>query len=352
MEHNIFILLGCIVIVSLLLATLLGYLVVRKAAENRTTAKVNAMRERYHPFMYRYVTKGTMSRHLLPDGNRLKFEALERLLGDFSQALQEESVRSRIREYAELYFAPTYRERLNGRNWSRRMNALYMIDEFGITALTNELRGLYTAKAKLTPAEWAQLYRIYASAGCLADTELLIRPRTDLPDLLLRELFVRMDESSFRAYVERFGSCPYVLQANLLDVIGIQKKEQYVDFLLKLLVHDNSEIRIRSLKALSRFTYVPFRESLINHAASEHWEERMMAGHLFGSMREERFLPALRIMMSDSSWWVRRGAGSALMQFRSGEQLLKEIAEREKDAFAREMALECLERGENVAAVY
>jgi HEAT repeat protein len=336
----------------LLLAVLLGYLIIRKAEENRMAAKVNALRERYYPLMYRYVTKGTKSRHLLPDHNPLKFEALERLLGDFSQALQEESVRRRIREYAELHFAPTYRKRLNGRAWSRRMNALYRIDEFGITVLTDQLLRLYTEKARLTPAEWAQLYRIYASAGCLADTGLLLRPRTVLPDLVLRELFVNMDERSFQAYVETFGDCPYALQANLLDVIGIQKKETYIDFLLDLLAHDNAEIRIRSLKALSRFNRVPYRETLINHAASEHWEERMMAARLFGSMREERFLPALRLMMSDSTWWVRRVAGSALMQFRSGEQLLRQIAETDKDAFARDMALECLERGKDVAAAY
>jgi len=81
-------------------------------------------------------------------------------LSSFSAAVQGDEILNNITLYAEKVFTPKYKKELHHSRWSVRMNALYAIEDFGLTTLTHQLVEMYEKKNS-TAAEKNQILKIY-----------------------------------------------------------------------------------------------------------------------------------------------------------------------------------------------
>jgi HEAT repeat protein len=323
-------------------------LTIRKAVENYCERRIKEYQDQVGTLMHSYLMTGFKSRHLLFFGNGLKFAAIEGLLVHYSRLLESVEIRQRIQAYAEQHFSGEYRRRLNHRSWSQRMKTLYRIEDFHMISFESEIIGMLENCRKRTSAELIQLLKILASFRSEKLKTLLPHLHTSLPHFACRDILSRLDKNLFMEYVDRFEDLPLSLQIHIIDVIGIRKLDTHQAFLEQLLNRTDAEIRIRALKALSHLSLVAPKEEFLRHTESDHWQERLMAAKLFGQIRHAMFIPCLKKMLSDSSWWVRYEAGQTLLLFPGGRQILTQIAESGTDRFAREMAAECLERGTGV----
>jgi len=331
-----------------ILLLLLGYLIIRKVKEIRSERRVAGLIRMYEPAVRKYLQSGEASKLLSGTKSRsVSKRAIELLLAEMTELLDGDTVRERVRSFAEEVLADDYRNRLRHRRWSIRMNALRRIEEFRMLALRGELeRLLYEETRTLTNAEKFELCKIL----CMFEDERLLSfmaaNKLGFSDFQKRSLLSHMNGSMFDGVEKDFAEIPAEWQYAVVDVIGIQRLEAHIPFLRKLLGDGREELRIRSLKSLSRMSLLGYDEAFVRHASSPSWQERMMAAKLFGSSRSRYYLSALQPMLSDTSWWVRSQAAESMLGIPGGRQLLEESARHSDDAFARDIAAEWLEKGE------
>ncbi|KIL42012.1 hypothetical protein SD70_03940 [Gordoniibacillus kamchatkensis] len=344
LDTSLRVLLAAVIAVSAVLAALLVYLVVRKALDNRRSRIVARYEEELRVKMYRYLQEGRLMRNMLPHGNRYKFAALEALLAHYRTLLSGSDIQKQIAAFAELAFADIYRKRLYGRQWSLRMNTLYYIDKFAMRSFERELVRLTEAGRLQTQAEFELVLSILASFASDELLPLLSRSAGRISEAMCREILLRVPEERFEPFVARFDSLPPQLQYGVLDVIGLKRGTERIGFLLANLTGTGAELRIRALKALSQMPLLETRADYVNHAASDLWQERMMAAKLFAVVRDRRFLPVLEQLLADSVWWVRQQAAQSILSFHDGRSVLAKVAAFGADRFARDTAEEYLEK--------
>jgi len=318
------------------------YLVIKKVIEIRQEKQIQTYMDKIHGTIYAYLNKEKKSRHLVPDSG-IKFKAIERLLTDYSTVVEGEG-KERITHLADELFKIRYKEVLRQNKWSSRMNVLYKIDGFRMTALTEELKQMIASKG-VTKEEKLIIFR------CLANIN-----DTDLPQLFqnilvpfsvleYRSVLNRMDELSFGKTVDDYQLYPDRLKLAIIDMIGIQKKLDYVPFLEDLLGDESFEIRIRSMKAIGEVGFLSDSSVVERFAQSSHWEERLMAAKVIGKTRVQSGLDVLENLIRDSSWMVRAQAAKAFLSYTDGLERLYDIRFKSDDPFARDMASEWIERG-------
>ncbi|MEK1831707.1 hypothetical protein AAAC51_31065 [Priestia megaterium] len=83
--------------------------------------------------------------HRVEPKNRIELAGVEELLSGFSAAVQGDDILNNITLYAEKVLHPNIKELYHSR-WSVRMNALYAIEDFGLTTLTDQLVEMYEKK--------------------------------------------------------------------------------------------------------------------------------------------------------------------------------------------------------------
>ncbi|GIP36974.1 hypothetical protein J31TS4_02540 [Paenibacillus sp. J31TS4] len=344
MDRALMVVLVSLVVILILLGTLLVYIVARKAVENKQARRLEQLQEHYQLPLLRYLKDGAFTRLLVPEG-REKTEALENLLALYAGVLRGEETNGRIAEYTELYWSERFRRRLRSRSWSVRMNTLYRIDLFRMRSLEQELLTRLNAGG-LTNPEQVETFRILSSFGTKELVGQLLQSDADFSDFHCRSIVNRMDEQTFAEAMERFAELPRRWQLSLLDVIGVQRRVERLPFLEELLKGGDIELRTRSLKAMSQFSLLLPKEEYLRHADSDDWQERVMAARLFGAVRSAVYVRVLQRLMRDPSWWVRSQAAQSLLEYPEGRLLLERIVEGDEDSFARDMALEWLEKEE------
>ncbi|CAM3645049.1 HEAT repeat domain-containing protein [Mesobacillus zeae] len=328
-------------LLSVLLLLLL-YLVVRKAVENRRRARIEKYKGSIEPILFQYVMDGN-----LPNGLDLKTNdgraASEELLVHYSGILEGEEEKANISSFAELYLASHYREKLRDRKWSQRLNALYHIEDFHLSGLEDDILE-YLRRRKLTRDEQVQCLNILASLQYADLSELLMTHYSNFSCLEYRNMFSRLDQSLFAKFVENFLVFPNEVQLAILDIISFRKEISYLGFCENIFEASRGEARLRALKAVASIGYVSSSENYLPLLQSADWQERMLAARLIGILQEQKGLNQLTDLLHDRVWWVRSQAGQSIMMFREGASVLSRVMEETDDAFARDMAWECLNR--------
>jgi hypothetical protein len=347
-EQRIQIVIIALVVIAVILAVLLCYLCIRKWSANQHASIVENFREQLRSPLQRYLLHGgEITDQLMPGGDRLKFEALESLLSQFSDFLSSSDIELRIRVYAEHAFAGQYQKWLNARGSIRKLNVLLHIDKFGLRSFEYHLLEWIKSGKGINLAHIDLIYRILAAFGSEELLILLSREPPALPDSSYRYMFARIPEQLFPLFVDLFPHLTLQLRLALIDVIGIRQRDLHIGFLEALLDERDSELRIRALKALSEMPHLTAKERYMSHAEADDWQERMMAAKLFGTIRNHTLLPYLESMLGDSSWWVRQQAGQSIMRYREGRDILTRIRYKSQDRFARDIASEWLDKGES-----
>ncbi|KZE68950.1 hypothetical protein AWM68_01385 [Fictibacillus phosphorivorans] len=332
-------------IALVLLSALTGmflYLVIKKALEMSQEKKIKHYMEQIHQAVYAYLYQEQNSRHLLPDSS-IKYFAIERLLTEYSSVIEGEG-KARISQLADELFHDRYKTFLQQKKWSSRMNVLYKIDGFRMKSLSEVLREMLMDE-KTSKEEKLIIFRCLSTNQDEALSELFQSEPVPLSVLEYRSILNRMDEKTFIKITDDYSLYPYPLKLAIIDMIGIQKKLDYVQFLEDQLSDENFEIRIRSMKAIGEVGYLSDSEVVKRFARSDQWEERLMAAKVIGKTRVVNGLDVLDTLIKDSSWMVRAQAARAFLSYSDGLERLYDIRFTSDDPFARDMASEWIERG-------
>jgi len=343
LEQEIKILQIVSIILVVLLVCLLVYLIIRKTVENRQIKRIiNRKKELLGPIFEHLRDGKGVPKNLMQ--TQIDKHALEQVLTDFSERIEGEQEEQRLHELAVFYLRDSYVKEMKARNWSKRMNVLYKIEDFDMCEMERYVINRLQNR-NCTRDEKIQIYRILA-AFQYEKIWSLINADMELSEKNYRSILLRLKSEMFEEFIRPFYYCREDLQLAILDAISMNKKVEYLVFLESVFEKYDGEIKLRALKAISSIGYVRNIEDYLFLAKSKVWEKRMMIAKLLGSS-EDKYIPLLIILLHDSSWWVRSQAAESIMRFKKGRFILLEIEKHSKDKFAQDMAREWLNKGVN-----
>jgi hypothetical protein len=329
------------ILVSLIL--LLAYLIIRKAIDLKKRRMLESHKEKYNKLIFEMLTDSSFSCDLKPE-TTLQRKSIEELLSHYAKIVEGEYERNRLSEIAERYLLDYYRKGIKSKRWSQRMNALYHIEDFNVRQLTQEVIKLIDKK-HTSHEEIIHVLRILATFQFPRNFEFLTERYSYLSTYEYRTILLRLQEDQFNQFVRSFHKSLLPLQMAILDVISIKKDKKYISMIENVFSVYSGEVKLRALKTLAELGYVHNIDPYIKLLYSSKWEERMIAAKLIGSLKEEKGVPRLIELLHDQTWWVRSQAGQAICQFPNGKDILLQVLETSKDAFAKDMAWEWLHKG-------
>ncbi|WP_456275694.1 HEAT repeat domain-containing protein [Bacillus sp. AK128] len=350
MDNPIYLLVYVIVFLLLSLIILLLYLTIRKAVENRNRRMIDSYKEEYRDNMFRFLYKGERSRHLLPDSD-FKYAALEELLNEFANVVEGEELEVRMEAFSEKYFLERFRKDLSHRRWSKRMNVLYNIESFRMKTMLNDVVSFYHSRKSLTEPEIVQVLKLMVKFDHPELFSTITNLKYPISEFVYRLLVSNMTESTFHYFVSKYDQLSNEMKLTIIDILGIENRHEFSGFLKQQLGSSHAEIRIRALKALANLSSPLSEEEMKQHLQSQNYEERIMALKICGSVRKKDYIPFIIERMSDTMFVVRQQAGAAIARYPNGIELLKGVLAQSTDQFARDMAIEWLEKGTNDAAI-
>ncbi len=325
-----------------ILVSLFLYLVFQKYIRNETRRKIDGYKETYRLDMFHFLQSGNIGA-LRPDGIQEKFVALIELLSDYSSVLDSEDVKKRISEFAKLYLTEYIVRELRKKRWSLRMNALYSIEDFYMVHLGDLIQDLYE-RNHITMAEKFQMLRLFAKFNNEKTVQYIRTVDPSISDFTLLSVLSLLEEDQFNQLVDDFNNLSERTQYMVIETIGKKQYLHYHVLLNTLLENDKEEMIIRTLKAIASIG-LPINEySLAPFFQSTSWQVRMMAAKVAGVRRLSNFGEQLVTMLSDREYVVRAEAAKAILQFKGGVSMLKKVIEDTKDGFAKDMALEWIDK--------
>jgi hypothetical protein len=341
-EISLVILFILLAVMLFFLLSLFIYLIIKKYANNQTRKQINEYKEAYRLDMFRYLQTG--EQEILQLDDRLeRFTALIELLSEYSNVLDDSELKERISIFAKQHLTKYIKKEIKRRRWSLRMNALYSIEDFHMDHLVETLHDLYK-KRITTVSEKAQILKILADFNDDKIVEYIKNVDQSLSDFSLLSIIWKMKEKKFDELMADFDELSSRLQYMVIEVIGKKQLINHHALLQKLVMQNDEELRIRSLKAFTN-TGIPINvKSIAAFFDSESWQIRMMTVKLVGVQRLDEYKEKLVELLSDREYIVRTEAAKAILRFKDGGSILTRVIEESNDVFAQDMAIEWLEK--------
>jgi hypothetical protein len=325
-----------------ILISLFTYLLIIKHFHNQKRKRIDDLKETYRLDMFHFLQSGKEG-DLEPDKTEEKFIALIELLNEYSNVLDSEDVKGRISEFANKHLTSYIKNELKQRRWSLRMNALYSVEDFYMNHLVDELHKLY-AKKNVTRTEKFQMLNLFAKFHDDKVVYYLKNVDSEISNFTLLSILSLLKEEHFNELTDEFGALSKQMQYMMIETIGKKQYLNHVNLMTKLLENNDEELRIRTLKAFAN-TGAPLDEAkLSKFFLSTSWQVRMMAAKAAGVRRISSFKSNLVALLSDREYVVRSEAAKAILQFKGGVDILRNVVTESNDDFAKDMALEWLER--------
>lgn len=341
MKHEIFFLLSLTILLITLLLLLLGYLIIRKVLIRRKERRVADIMKKKQQVLFIYLQKGIKSRKLTPSTS-LERAALEKLLINFLDLFKGEEVEARVTEYTTVHFLSYYKKQLFHRNGSIRLNTLYRILDFQISQLNDDI--VLLLEKDIEDREVFLSCKILAQSQDPRVLSIVSRHIHSLNVYELRTILQELDSEHFQEIASYYSELEETCRLAVLETIGFEKRLDYLPLLEQVVHGQEGEERIRALKAISLLGYMSDLSILHETAFSSKWEERLMTAKIIGNLCAEREIPLLYQLIEDRVWRVRYEAGHSLYKYKQAKQLLCEVAKQTDDRYAKDMALEWLER--------
>jgi hypothetical protein len=327
-----------------ILGIILLYLVLRKVIENRQKNKINQYKEQLSEPLFSFILSPEMSRSLIPD-NKLKIQAIEQLLDKYVEVLEGDFEKKNLYSLAELYLTDYYKSALKSRNWSKRMNALYHIEDFKIRFLQSDVKQLINYK-RTTREERVLGLRVLAYFDYENLFEEIHLKYHYFSEYEYRSILLKASDRILDELVISFHKSQIMLQKATLDLLAHKNELKYVPFIESVCHSYSGEIRLRALKTLAAIGYVKDISHYLPLCKSSIWEERMMAAKLLGTIQDEEGLNCLISLLHDPFWWVRSQAAQSIKKYQNGNKILKNVYQTSKDPFAVDMAWEWINKGD------
>lgn len=307
--------------------------------------KVNSLLDSLKPEFQQYLAGTRVSEPSLPDNKKMQVAVIERILDEANSFATGSAEKKRLDYLAEKYLAPYYRIVLKNGSWAERINALYFIEDFKIFSLREETYQ-HILKLKKKDEEFRQCLR-----ACMTlQEERLIQFVFEDENLsvgLLKELLARLNDDLIKRILAMVQTNEKVAENVLFAVIafsGEHKNELFFPYVEEKLQDGRKEVRLKAMNSLCNYQKVSDSSILTPFFSSIHWEERMYAAKLVGACKLKEHTQTLLNLLSDSEWWVRFAGAENIKEFPEGENLLKQVAFWDEDAYSRDIAKHMLTR--------
>jgi hypothetical protein len=331
------------VLLSGILFILLVYLICRKAFENRQRRGIEHFKTIMNDKMLHSVLTGEFLRSLQAD-TKVKKLALEELLSHYAEILEGTEEKNNLNRLAKSRLTDYYRKNLSSLRWSSRMNALFHIEAFQMDGLKEDIISMLNRR-RITKEEKIRVLTILAQLQSAEMFDLLTGNYRDLSYLEYRNILSRLNSDGFDQFLLGYHSCQPELKFAIMDLAGLKKELNFLNFAETVFSVSSGEERVRALKAIVSIGHVRKLDRYLHLFQSGNWEERMLAARLAGVLKAEKTLPDLVQLLQDSSWWVRSQAGQSITMFPQGKKVLEGVMSDSNDSFARDMAWEWINKG-------
>lgn len=271
-------------------------------------------------------------------------EAIESFFLNSLATVNEPIYLKRITHFVEENFAATYQKKLASRSFTKRMNTLYRIEKFHCTSFQEYLYER-CVQADMVEEEKILMLQILATFQDHRIFDVINEKDFYLSSFHYFDLFERIEDSMIQYWIHTFfEEMKLDFQYAVVEYIGNKGWSEYESFLLRLAQTEETELRIRVYKSLFSFHYIQDITPLFPYFETDIWQEKMWLSKISMIHHHDYCVPYLRKWIADASWYVRRAAASALYSYPNGKRELENIVQYSEDAFARDVAMECLEK--------
>lgn len=330
-------------IIGLLLLICSGVIIYLVVQSKRETKR---LQEKY---AYIKKTENLWQDYLLADGvftNKFipkkvgEIKAVEEIFLSYLKNISDDMMRLKINQFAKAYLKTYYKKQLKSRNWSSRINALYKIIDFQIEELQDDCEKIL--KNKYSKEEKFQLLIIKSIFQKEQFIQQLLNSNIAISESEYKQLFAYLEEEMLYDLLENIEVLDEGAKCALVDTIAANGNMLFIDELKQLLTSENTEIRIRTLKALEKIGIVTDVEDFIPFLHSSLWEERLMVAKLLKHIPLSYSGDYLKVLLQDTNWWVRSQAANTMIDLRQGAEKLNEFIQTSTDPYAKEIAKEML----------
>jgi len=130
----------------------------------------------------------------------------------------------------------------------------------------------------------------------------------------------------------------------IVDLLGYWQYLESGPTLLKFLnASEDSEMKVRCIKALGEMSYIESAPALATVLDDENWLIRSEAAKTLGKIGTSEYSDEMVGLLGDKNWWVRYNAARALMSFgKEGEALLRRMTQQGEDSQVRRISTHVL----------
>ncbi|RHW39707.1 hypothetical protein D1B33_02320 [Lysinibacillus yapensis] len=314
------ILLWVILALLVICFALILYLIIRRKVQERRKRAAKEYIEKTEGLWEAFLLEGGDFNEEQVPKNKSEIMAVEYIFLSYIQNMYNEEVSRKIGEFSNKYLLNYYEKELKGKNWGRRINALYKLIDFRLVELVPYIEGLsHKQKSK---EEQFLLLKIYSIFNKDKFDQIILSNKYSFSEIEYKQIFSLLDESILLQLTNRLDEMQLNAQYALIDTVGYIGNIEFVQILEKLLDSKNSEIRIRSLKGIEKMGLVKNLELFLPFVTSPVWEERLMVAKVFLHVPLKFTLEHLMILLKDSNRQVRQQAASTFSNFPEAESVL------------------------------
>lgn len=334
-----------LVLLTLLLLFSLYLTVLRLLEKRRLANEKNYIDRTKHLWMDYLFYGGDWDERLIPKGP-LETNATEKLLINFLNSVYVEGTRQKIYLFANSYLEGYYKKMLRSPEWSHRMNGLYRTIDFQLVALAEDHLKRWESKKVATVEEDYYLSLLKIMTGQTTALHIIKDDEHQFSEYQNRALLLKLGNRQLQDLVQNYNYLTRPAKLALIDVVGEKNYVAYQEFLMRQLqLEEESEIRIRILKAIEMIGFYKDYSPIVPFLESNYWEERMLAARLIGTFPLDESRGFLLPLLEDPSWWVRSTAARSVAKQKNGTELLLAYKSSTQDRFAVEIIEEQLMRG-------
>ncbi len=321
------------------------YLLLKKALTNRLNVKRRAYTLVVQPKIIGYVTKGTPIYRLLNTSSPWKRKVIIDNLLNMASIVSHEDELRRIHHLCQQI------------GLDKQLEQLIQSDKWWIASgATRQAGGLKLQS--LAPyinhnlsASHFDLW--FASARALTQMNQGINVARYLVDheqeldrtaiLRLGDMLLAAEAQILPFMIKHLDTVSMPLKLVFIDILGKRKAIAALDQIEALIVHENSELRIKALKAIADIGHTTKEHEVMRRLEAGEWPERLMCIRIIQECRLRRGVPQLAELLCHTKWWIRLRAAEALLSFGVlGVERLRWISMHHEDRYARDMASKIL----------
>ncbi|HHW94498.1 MAG TPA: HEAT repeat domain-containing protein [Mogibacterium sp.] len=328
-------------VLSFILILLSVHIVIKSSKEKAEAGKIKAYIQNKQDLWYQYFNDEIVLPVELIPNNDIEIKATEEIFLAYIKNISNSTIEEKIRKFSNQYLRQYYSGFLLSRKWSLRMNALYRIIDFKIDSLAPECKKL-EKRTKLSPEEHFQLMIIYSMFNETDFIKEFANLSVRLSEYEYKKLLVGFKSEILEHLMHQMKELPMIYRHYFIDILGIRRELGFLPFLEKNLSHNNTEIRIRSLKAINEIGIVSNLDKYKPFLKASQWEERLMLAKILGAFPLEQVYTYLEELLQDENWWVRSQAAQTIGKSKDGKSRLKTFIATAQDQYAIDMAREVL----------